>query len=68
MSGNSRKFGRCKERPSNKRYTAEQRWVKNKAKAIAKNARAMVAAKARKAKRIDAAAKARPFSEPLHRA
>lgn len=68
MSGSNRKFGRCKERPSNKRYTAEQRWIKNKARAIAKNAKAIATAKVRKAKRIDAAAKSRPFSEPFARA
>lgn len=34
MSGGNRKHGRSKDRPSNKRYTAEQRWIKNKAAAI----------------------------------
>lgn len=39
MSGSNRKFGRCKNRPSNKAYTQNQRWVSNKAKAIKRTAR-----------------------------
>ena len=34
-----RKYGRAGRRPSHKRYNAEQRWVKNKARSIAKQAR-----------------------------
>lgn len=38
MSGSNRKFGRNKNRPADKRYLGEKRWVKNKAKAIERHA------------------------------
>jgi hypothetical protein len=37
MSGG--KIGRSRNRPSNKRYTAEQRWVKNKVKVLKRTLR-----------------------------
>lgn len=41
VSGSNRKFGRNKNRPSGKRYTAESRWVKNAAKRVARHAKRM---------------------------
>ena len=35
----NRKFGRAARRPSHKRYNMEERWLKNKAKRIAKQAK-----------------------------
>jgi hypothetical protein len=35
----NRKWGRAGRRPSHKRYNAERRWEKNKARRIAKQAR-----------------------------
>ena len=35
----NRKFGRAGRRPSHNRYTMERRWVKNKARRIAKQKR-----------------------------
>lgn len=34
--GGSRKIGRWKKKPANKRYLAERRWAKNKARRIAR--------------------------------
>jgi hypothetical protein len=51
MSGSNRKFGRCKKRPSNQRYTAEKRWEKNKKLSIAREANRQAKAANRKAKR-----------------
>ena len=64
MSGSNRKFGRCKNRPSNKRYTGEQRWIKNKKLAVARDQRAKAKAAERKEKRAERARNGRPFSEP----
>lgn len=38
MSGGDRKIGRSRNRPSNKAYTAEKRWITNKKKAIKREA------------------------------
>lgn len=35
----NRKYGRAGRRPSHKRYNMEERWLKNKARRIAKQAR-----------------------------
>lgn len=38
IGGKTRKFGRAGRRPSHNRYNVEQRWMKNKARRIAKQA------------------------------
>ncbi len=48
MSGGDRKIGRSKKRPSNIRYTAEMRWVKNKKKSIKREALRVARAALRK--------------------
>jgi hypothetical protein len=52
MSGSNRKFGRNKKRPSNMRYTAEKRWIKNKATAIKREARRVAKCALRKLLRL----------------
>lgn len=49
MANGTRKYKRSRGRPSNMRYTAEQRWVKNKRLAIARDARLKAKAAAKKA-------------------
>lgn len=39
QSGKNRKYGRGKKRPSNVAYTGARRWVSNKAKAVARDAK-----------------------------
>lgn len=41
MSGGDKKYGRNAKRPSQKSYTAGQRWVSNKVKAIKRHTRRM---------------------------
>ncbi len=43
----NRKFGRAGRRPSHNRYNLEQRWIKNKERKIAKQARKEEAKKAK---------------------
>jgi hypothetical protein len=57
MSGSNRKFGRCKNRPSNKRYTSEQRWVKNKAASIKREGIRVAKAAIRKMPRLPSASR-----------
>ena len=49
--GGARKIGRGMRKPARQRYTMEQRWVKNKERKIAKQAKLEAKKKARKFKR-----------------
>ena len=49
--GGARKIGRGMRKPSRQRYTMEQRWVKNKERKIAKQAKLEANKKARRLKR-----------------
>lgn len=49
--GGARKIGRGMRKPSRQRYTMEQRWVKNKERKVAKQAKLEAKKKARKLKR-----------------
>jgi len=44
----NRKWGRAGRKPSHNRYNLEQRWIKNKARRIAKQAKKEAKKKARK--------------------
>jgi hypothetical protein len=44
----NRKWGRAARRPSHRRYNLEKRWIKNKARRIAKQAKKEAKQKARK--------------------
>lgn len=49
--GGARKYGRGIRKPAHNRYTMEQRWIKNKERKIAKQAKLEAKQKARKLKR-----------------
>ena len=49
--GGARKIGRGLRKPSRQRYTMEQRWIKNKERKVAKQAKLEAKKKARKLKR-----------------
>ena len=49
--GGARKIGRGMRKPSRQRYTMEQRWIKNKEKRVAKQAKLEAKQKARKIRR-----------------
>ena len=49
--GGARKIGRGMRKPSRQRYTMGQRWIKNKERRIAKQAKLEAKQKARKIKR-----------------
>jgi hypothetical protein len=49
--GGARKLGRGMRKPSHNRYTMEQRWIKNKERRVAKQAKLEAKQKARKIKR-----------------
>ncbi len=49
--GGARKIGRGVRKPSRQRYTMEQRWIKNKERKVAKQAKLEARKKARKLKR-----------------
>jgi len=48
--GGKRKIGRAGRKPAHKRYNTEKRWIKNKEKKIAKEAKRQARFKAKKAK------------------